>query len=229
MRKVALMSAVCFSIMVLYITGFSGSGNAQQIYGCYNKRTGGSLRFVSGPGKCRKTEISISWNAVGPQGPQGPVGPQGAQGPAGPQGPRGSTGPQGSPGVANGINTAFYGTITWDDPHFPQPLTSNISASTLSCDQVGGQNECLIAVFLTSQPFTELPLCTAWIATSTNPKQYSVQAESSAQYFQDHGHSYGINDINTLAIRVAADTGDPFRGHARSSLSGIIMNFLCVQ
>lgn len=184
------------------------------------KKTGGSLRFVSGPGKCKKTETAISWNAVGPQGSQGPAGPQGATGPTGPQGP---------PGIANGITTAFYGTIAWGDPHSPQPLTSNISASTPFCDPFGEQSECFIAVFLTSHPFTEPPLCTAWIATSTNPKQYSVQTESSAQYFRDHGYSYGMNDINTLTIRITADAGGQTKGHTGWCLNDVIMNFLCVQ
>ncbi|MDX1461107.1 MAG: hypothetical protein R3348_08630, partial [Xanthomonadales bacterium] len=57
-------------------------------------------------GECGKKGRPVSWNAVGPQGPQGEPGPQGEQGPQGepgPQGPAGPEGPQGPEGPAGDI------------------------------------------------------------------------------------------------------------------------------
>jgi|SRR5829696_1212544 len=54
----------------------------------------------STPLECKKGDVAVQWNQVGP------LGPQGAQGPAGPQGPKGDTGdvgpmgPQGPQGPA---------------------------------------------------------------------------------------------------------------------------------
>ncbi len=81
----------------------------------------GLLRVVNNPGDCRRHEVAISWNVVGPAGPAGPQGPagpkgatgatgatgaagaagsNGAQGPAGPKGDKGDTGPAGAAGAA---------------------------------------------------------------------------------------------------------------------------------
>jgi hypothetical protein len=43
------------------------------ITGCY-KKVNGQLRIVSDPSKCNPSEVAISWNIVGPEGPQGPTG-----------------------------------------------------------------------------------------------------------------------------------------------------------
>jgi len=59
--------------------------------GCYQK-INGQLRIVSNPGQCNPSELPVSWNIVGPQGPAGPQGPTGAQGPEGPAGPQGPSG-----------------------------------------------------------------------------------------------------------------------------------------
>ncbi|MEU6429592.1 hypothetical protein ABZ860_27160 [Microbispora sp. NPDC046973] len=63
---------------------------------------------------CRTGERTVTWNVVGPEGPQGAQGPQGATGPqgpkgdTGPQGPQGATGPQGPKGD-KGEPGAAYG------------------------------------------------------------------------------------------------------------------------
>jgi hypothetical protein len=62
--------------------------------GCYQK-INGQLRIVSNPGQCNPSELPLSWNIVGPQGPAGPQGPEGPQGPMGPAGPQGPAGPSG--------------------------------------------------------------------------------------------------------------------------------------
>lgn len=69
------------------------------------QRESARIRLVGPNQSCRREEIRIEWNVVGPAGPAGPAGPQGPegpigpQGPAGPQGPQGAVGPQGLPGA----------------------------------------------------------------------------------------------------------------------------------
>lgn len=68
------------------------------ITGCYHK-TNGQLRVVESADKCNPSELALTWQQQGPQGPQGPVGPQGPAGPQGATGPQGLTGPQGPQGA----------------------------------------------------------------------------------------------------------------------------------
>lgn len=73
---------------------------SQAINGCYHNKNG-KLRVVSDISLCKKTELPISWNAggtQGPPGPQGEQGQQGIQGVQGIQGERGLQGVQGPPG-----------------------------------------------------------------------------------------------------------------------------------
>ncbi len=72
----------------------------QVIHACLTPGNG-SIRMVDAAEPCRRREIRVQWNVVGPSGPQGLPGPQGpagvngAPGPAGPQGPAGAIGPIG--------------------------------------------------------------------------------------------------------------------------------------
>jgi hypothetical protein len=86
------------------------------IYACYSNTTKALTETTKTKG-CKTGFTELSWNAKGPQGPQGargpqgPAGPQGAkgaQGAAGPQGatgPQGTTGPQGPPGAIADFTT----------------------------------------------------------------------------------------------------------------------------
>jgi hypothetical protein len=68
------------------------------IHGCYNK-SNSTLRLIDNTvTTCNQNETAITWNQVGPQGPQGLPGPQGLAGPQGPAGPQGAAGPQGPAG-----------------------------------------------------------------------------------------------------------------------------------
>jgi hypothetical protein len=104
MKKLLVVSGL---VLVVFTAAISET-SAQTIYSCYNKNSG-AMRYVTGPGKCKKTETEISWNTTGVAGPQGLKGDTGATGPAGPTGPQGSQGIQGPAGVANGITTAIHG------------------------------------------------------------------------------------------------------------------------
>src|SRR5262245_42725655 len=66
----------------------------------------GALRVIDSAALCRKGETLLSWNATGPQGPQGPAGPQGMTGATGPQGIQGPPGPQGSQGIPGPAGTS---------------------------------------------------------------------------------------------------------------------------
>jgi hypothetical protein len=63
------------------------------IHACY--RANGNLRLVD-KSNCTSSEIALTWNQTGPQGPAGTPGPQGAPG------------PQGQPGAPGPASTAGY-------------------------------------------------------------------------------------------------------------------------
>lgn len=94
-----LLSAVMLPFAL--ISGV-GSVTAQVINTCVDNKQG-TIRVASTAG-CRSNETPLSWNQLGPQGPQGatgpagPMGPVGATGPAGPVGPQGLSGPTGPVG-----------------------------------------------------------------------------------------------------------------------------------
>jgi len=67
-------------------------------YGCVTKTTG-VLRIVGASNTCKSNEYVISWNQMGPAGPQGLAGPQGPAGPEGPAGADGAVGPAGADGA----------------------------------------------------------------------------------------------------------------------------------
>lgn len=95
-RAVGVVLSVCMVVCAVSVC------DAQQgvIHACYKKENG-QLRVVGASQSCLASETALSWNAVGPQGPQGEqglAGPQGEQGMPGPQGPRGEQGPQGPRG-----------------------------------------------------------------------------------------------------------------------------------
>jgi hypothetical protein len=70
-------------------------------YACNSK---GALTEVSTtPPTCKSSDMLISWNQVGPMGPQGLKGDAGAVGPQGPQGLKGDTGAQGLQGDTGAV------------------------------------------------------------------------------------------------------------------------------
>jgi hypothetical protein len=65
------------------------------IFACYSNTTKALFRTTKTAG-CKTGFTELSWNAKGPQGPQGAKGPQGPAGPQGAKGAQGATGPQGA-------------------------------------------------------------------------------------------------------------------------------------
>jgi len=88
MKKLLVVSGLVLAVFIAAISETS----AQTIYSCYNKKSG-TMRYVTGPGQCKKTETEISWNTTGPKGDKGD------QGPAGPQGIQGDKGDNGNPSI----------------------------------------------------------------------------------------------------------------------------------
>lgn len=95
------------------------AGDSATIYACVEKGDG-DLRWVDGPGECRKNEMPIAW------------GSQGAAGPAG---------PQGSPGVAG--QSVVGSSVAPGDPSCPyggSKFTVGSAAPTYACNGAPGNN-----------------------------------------------------------------------------------------
>jgi hypothetical protein len=105
MKKLIMLITLIITMMVITELPCQGDGN--MIYGCYLKQNG-QLRIVSSLDKCKKSEIPISWNQVGPQGPKGDTGATGPQGPKGNTGAQGQVGPIGPQGPAGTFDTTKY-------------------------------------------------------------------------------------------------------------------------
>ncbi|UCH20625.1 MAG: lamin tail domain-containing protein [Deltaproteobacteria bacterium] len=85
---------ICIFLIAASIPVYAEGG---VIYGCAGKFTG-RLRIVSHPGKCRRFEVPVFWDVVGPQGEPGEAGPPGPPGEKGDKGDPGEPGEPGSPG-----------------------------------------------------------------------------------------------------------------------------------
>lgn len=98
--------------LALFVALGAGGGyavaasNNKTITVCADKKTG--LLHLKTRGRCKSSQMRVSWNQQGPQGLQGPPGPQGSQGSQGVQGAQGSQGPA---GVSVWANVEDNGTV----------------------------------------------------------------------------------------------------------------------
>jgi hypothetical protein len=116
-RLVLLATLLALTVAASMTFIAAGQEQPATYYACLKN---GSLSNVdtSAPSDCPGKGTTISWNQLGPAGPQGETGPAGpagatgpqgpagatgATGPAGPQGPTGATGPEG-PAGASGVS-----------------------------------------------------------------------------------------------------------------------------
>lgn len=114
---------------ILGLIGLPGVGHAATLTICINFPGGnGKIRGINV--SCSGNQTSLTWQTVGPQGPQGIQGPQGAQGPVGPQGDagyageRGYTGPQGAQGpIGPQGSPGAQGTQGLTGPPGPEGIT----------------------------------------------------------------------------------------------------------
>ena len=67
---------------------FANAAGDVTIKTCANKKTG-AMRYIT-KGSCKKTEKSLSWNQMGPQGLPGAVGAAGTKGEPGSNGTNGT-------------------------------------------------------------------------------------------------------------------------------------------
>lgn len=122
-RVLVYASAIALTFAAGSAFSAFGEGTNQVFYACLNN--GGNLTNVtmdsgSGP-TCRNGGTLVSWNQLGPTGPQGetgPQGPQGAPGATGPTGPQGPEGPQGLQGPKGDIGPS--GPVGPQGPTGPQ-------------------------------------------------------------------------------------------------------------
>lgn len=97
-RKVGIYALVA---VLAFSAGFATLAHATSpitFYACQSiglKSLYNVVTSSSTPLACKKGDIAVEWNQVGPMGPQGA---QGEAGPVGPKGPKGDTGPMGVQG-----------------------------------------------------------------------------------------------------------------------------------
>lgn len=134
------------------------------INACYQKNQG-MLRLLQGTQKCRKSEVPISWNMTGiqgppgPAGPAGPAGPVGATGPAGPVGPIGATGPAGPVGPTGATGPA--------GPQGPQGIPGITGLAGLTCPAGQSITGFTLAGTLICSGATPPPTCSSTTLTNT--------------------------------------------------------------
>ena len=96
MKRRILIGAALVAVLAVagttYAFAAAGASTTQTINACVNHQ--GEMRLVAVAGACRGNETALSWNTVGPTGPQGT---QGNPGVAGRDGQPGPAGPQGEP------------------------------------------------------------------------------------------------------------------------------------
>jgi hypothetical protein len=69
-RRTGALGLAGLSILALFVYIAVHAQSSNIIEGCY-KTNDGTLRRVNSPSDCKQNETAISWNIVGPQGPQG--------------------------------------------------------------------------------------------------------------------------------------------------------------
>lgn len=115
-RRTVALAAVGL-VLAAVVTRASIPAANGVISACYVPASGTIKVIDSSVTTCHPGETKLTWNQIGPQGPQGPQGipgPQGVPGPVGPMGqqgpvgPAGPTGPQGPPGAAGSSPTTMF-------------------------------------------------------------------------------------------------------------------------
>jgi hypothetical protein len=89
MKGIMWAATAALAVIVAGVAPAQGSGDATVIHACKHP-SGGWLRQVAAPTKCRRREQAVSWNIAGAKGEKGDPGEPGAPGPAGPKGDPGT-------------------------------------------------------------------------------------------------------------------------------------------
>ena len=202
-------------------------------YGCVNNSTGG-IRIVSKATVCKATEHKISWNQVGPRGPQGPqgaTGPQGPKGATGPQGPKGATGPQGPPGISVGYSALLPPASDIFVPGYPglEVALSNAVSTTgtyyinasalLDIDASDGGAYCFDTTASSGVPsqYGGSSIQGTWQQVSISDALF-INAGDSAQLncygFNGDGNTYVYDAAITVTLINSADDAAKKAGHS---------------
>ena len=122
-RLGAFTLGVVITAVSVGAVSFANAASDRQLKACANKKTG-IMRYVS-KGSCKKkTETTLSWNQMGPQGLSGAAGTNGASGTTGTKGDAGAAGTNGT----NGQNLFVYDA---NGTSLGQALSATSSAATL--------------------------------------------------------------------------------------------------
>ena len=97
-RLGAFTLGVVITVVSVGAVSFVNAAGDATLKACANK-TSGTMRYIS-KGSCKKTETSLSWNQMGPQGLSGSSGIAGAKGDTGSAGTKGDSGAAGNNGTA---------------------------------------------------------------------------------------------------------------------------------
>lgn len=114
-----LIGAAAIAAVAGSTAAVAAVSSSDTIDGCYAKsgKSKGEFRVLTGASKCRSSEVAVSWNKTGPQGPaglpgaEGPKGDPGAKGETGATGPKGDTGPSGTAALMVGGRALNEGTV----------------------------------------------------------------------------------------------------------------------
>ena len=117
----------CATLSLGAVTYANAAGNGT-LKACANKTTG-VMRYIS-KGSCKKTETSLSWNQMGPQGLSGSEGNKGDAGVAGTKGDTGAAGTNGT----NGTNGQNLHVIDAAGRDLGVALSSSASGATIMYD-----------------------------------------------------------------------------------------------
>jgi hypothetical protein len=85
---------------------YASQSVTSEIRACAKLENGQTRILLHEGDTCGSSEIPVTWNVIGPQGPAGPQGPPGPQGPMGPQGDQGPSGPPGISGLVRVIESS---------------------------------------------------------------------------------------------------------------------------
>ena len=109
--KRILIATVLISsgVIVGGVVSSYATSNSSLISACVDRKTG-TMRYLQ-KGRCKKTELGVSWNVQGPSGIRGADGIQGLQGPRGATGEPGPSGAQGLTGPAGASGSSLSNTV----------------------------------------------------------------------------------------------------------------------
>jgi len=128
---------------------FAASKN-KTITVCADKSTG--ILHLKARGRCKRDQTRVTWNQVGPQGPQGAQGPQGSPGSAGSQGAQGPAGAQGPPGITAWGEVGDNGSVIAGQGLSVQNVMPGTYEVTVTATTCGGESSAPVVTVSDSNP-----------------------------------------------------------------------------